>query len=152
MSDTDARYLPPRGFAVWFNRLVARLNRLGLSLWGSQNLAVRGRRSGAWQVVPVNPLELDGARYLVAPRGATQWVRNLRAAGEAELRLGRGCERMRAVELADDDKPAVLRAYLARWLFEVKAFFPGLGPDASDAALRAVAGRYPVFRVDVVRS
>ncbi len=68
-----------------FYKLLARL---GVSVYGSRLLAVRGRKSGAWQTVPVNVLELDGARYLVAPRGETQWVRNLCAAGAGELRLG----------------------------------------------------------------
>ncbi|MCW5893686.1 MAG: nitroreductase family deazaflavin-dependent oxidoreductase [bacterium] len=145
---SPAAYRPPTGVAAWFNRLVRALGGLGLSLYGSRNLAVRGRRPGAWQVVPVNPLSHDGARYLVAPRGVTHWVRNLRAGGEAELRLGRRSEPIRALELDDADKPPILRAYLARWLFEVKEFFPGLGPDASDAALRAAAPRYPVFRIE----
>lgn len=98
-------YLPPTGIAAWFNRLVQALGALGLSLYGARNLAVRGRRSGAWQVVPVNPLSLDGARYLVAPRGVTHWVRNVRAGGDAELRLGRRIERIRAVEVPDARYP-----------------------------------------------
>lgn len=145
---SSAPYHPPTGIAAWFNRLVQALGGLGVSLFGSQNLAVRGRRSGAWQIVPVNPLPLDGARYLVAPRGVTHWVRNVRAGGDVELRLGRRAEPIRAVEVPDADKPPILRAYLAKWLFEVKEFFPGLGPDASDETLRAAAPRYPVFRVE----
>ena len=95
----------------------------------------------------MNPLTLNGERYLVAPRGETQWVRNMRAAGGGELRVGRRAERFTATEIADTDKPPVLRAYLKRWKFEIGMFFQGVGPDAADAKLLEIAPGYPVFRV-----
>jgi deazaflavin-dependent oxidoreductase (nitroreductase family) len=131
-----------------FNGVARLLTGLGISLYGSRNLAVRGRKSGDWRIVPVNLLEVGGASFLVAPRGETQWVRNLRAAGGGELRLGRRNQPFRAVELADADKPPVLRAYLARWRFEVGRFFEGVGASPSDDELRRVAGRHPVFRIE----
>ena len=131
-----------------FNAVASFLTGLGISLYGSRNLAVRGRKSGEWRVVPVNLLEVDGVPFLVAPRGETQWVRNLRAAGGGELRLGRQSRPFRAVELADADKPRVLHAYLARWRFEVGRFFEGVGASPSDDELRRVASRYPVFRIE----
>ena len=73
-----------------FNPLVARLTRVGISLAGSRVLEVRGRKSGQWRRTPVNPLDFEGARYLVAPRGNTQWVRNLRANPEASGRRSPG--------------------------------------------------------------
>src|SRR5215212_3383774 len=82
-----------------FNRAVAVLTRVGVSVAGSRILEVRGRRSGEPRRTPVNLLDLDGERYLVAPRGHTQWVRNLRASGEARLLLGRGAEHVAAAEL-----------------------------------------------------
>ena len=87
-----------------FNRIVARLTKLGVSLMGSRVLSVRGRKSGEWRSTPVNLLVLDGERYLVAPRGHTQWVKNLRATNEARLQLGRKVETFRAEEIADADK------------------------------------------------
>ncbi|MFF7993520.1 nitroreductase family deazaflavin-dependent oxidoreductase [Kitasatospora xanthocidica] len=129
------------------NRAVAVLTRAGVSLWGSRVLAVRGRKSGEWRTNPVNLLTHDGERYLVAPRGHTQWVRNLRAAGGGELRVGRRTEVFDATELADADKPEVLRAYLRRWKWEVGYFFDGIGPDAPADELLRVAPGYPVFRV-----
>ncbi|MCU7822330.1 nitroreductase family deazaflavin-dependent oxidoreductase [Kitasatospora sp. DSM 101779] len=129
------------------NRTVAALTRAGLSLWGSRVLAVRGRKSGEWRTTPVNLLTHEGQRYLVAPRGHTQWVRNLRAAGTGELRLGRRAEAFSAVELPDAEKPAVLRAYLERWKFEVGVFFDGVDAGASDAELLRIAPGYPVFRL-----
>jgi deazaflavin-dependent oxidoreductase (nitroreductase family) len=129
------------------NRLVAWLIRRGVGPAGARTLAVRGRRSGEWRTTPVNPLEFEGARYLVAPRGHTQWVRNLRAAGGGELRIGGRVDRFTAVELPDEEKPAVLRAYLRKWKWEVGAFFDGAGPASSDGELLAMAGRHPVFRI-----
>ncbi|HEY2205945.1 MAG TPA: nitroreductase family deazaflavin-dependent oxidoreductase [Pseudonocardia sp.] len=147
MATTD-RYLRPGTGTHYLNAAVAALTRAGISVWGSRVLRVRGRGSGEWRTTPVNPLTLDGRRYLVAPRGHAQWVRNLRVAGEGELAVGRRTRSFTAVELADADKPAVLRAYLRRWKFEVGAFFDGVGPEATDAQLLEVAAGYPVFRIE----
>jgi hypothetical protein len=93
-------------------------------------------------------LTLDGRRYLVAPRGQTQWVRNMRASGGGELRVGKRVEEFTATELADAEKPDVLRAYLRRWKFEVGVFFDGVNADAADATLLEIAPGYPVFRIN----
>jgi deazaflavin-dependent oxidoreductase (nitroreductase family) len=138
---------PGRFTRAVMNPLVAGLTRLGLPLAGSAVLGVRGRTSGEVRTTPVNPLRLDGERYLVAARGHTQWVRNLRAAGEAELTVGRRSETVRAVELPDDAKAPVLRAYLRAWAWEVGAFFDGVDADATDAELLAIAPRHPVFAI-----
>jgi len=148
MARDGPRYLAPSWGAALFNAGIRSLAALGFSFYGARNLAVRGRRTGVWQIVPVNLLEIESGRYLVAPRGVTQWVRNLRAAGGGELRLGSRREGFRASELADAAKPAVLRAYLRRWAFEVNAFFEGVGPDSSDAELLRIAPNHPVFRIE----
>ena len=142
------RYIQPDRNTAIFNTMVAALTRAGISVWGSRVLAVRGRTSGEWRTTPVNLLSFEGERYLVAPRGQTQWVRNLRVAGGGELRVGRRAEPFTATELADADKPAVLRAYLKRWKFEIGMFFGGVGPDAPDATLLEIAPGYPVFRLN----
>ncbi len=141
------RYLAPGRSTRMFNAVVAFCTRHGITVWGSRQLYVRGRSSGEMRQTPVNLLSHDGEQYLVAPRGITQWVRNIRVAGGGELRLGRRVEPFTAQELADADKPAILRAYLRRWKFEIGVFFDGVGPDASDEELLAVAAGYPVFRV-----
>jgi deazaflavin-dependent oxidoreductase (nitroreductase family) len=111
-------------------------------------LEVRGRKSGEPRRTPVNLLALDGTRYLVAPRGHTQWVRNLRARGEGRLLLGRRAEDFSANELANDDaKLPILRAYLKKWKWEVGTFFGGVGPDSSDDELRRIAPDHPIFRL-----
>lgn len=145
-----ARYIEPKKATSTFNRIVARLTRMGVSVWGSRELRVQGRKTGEWRTTPVNLLTHEGATYLVAPRGTTQWVRNLRAAGgHGELRLGRNVDPFTAVELADADKVDVLRAYLKRWKMEVGVFFDGVDASASDDELLAIAPGYPVFAVTV---
>ncbi|MGV9664090.1 nitroreductase family deazaflavin-dependent oxidoreductase [Nocardia niigatensis] len=140
------RYLGPKGLDPYMNRLFNLLPKLGISVAGSRLLAVRGRKSGEWRTTMVNVLTTDdGARYLVAPRGHTQWVRNLRVAGTGELRLGRKAETFTATELPDTDKIPVLRAYLDRWGWEVGRFFEGVTKDATDAELADIAPGFPVF-------
>jgi deazaflavin-dependent oxidoreductase (nitroreductase family) len=149
-----SRYVMPttatgRWTGSLFNSSVAWLTRRGFSVWGSRVLYVRGRTSGQWRSTPVNVLTHDGHRYLVAPRGQTQWVRNLRAAGGGELRVGRRTEQFTAIELDDSQKPEILRAYLKRWKLEVGVFFDGIGADAADSKLLEIAPGYPVFQLDI---
>jgi len=100
-------------------------------------LAVRGRSSGEWRTVPVNVLDDDGARYLVAVRGETEWVRNLRAAGGGEIRRRGKTEPFRITEVPVADRPPIISAYRERWEREVKKIFEQL-PDPTD---------HPVFRI-----
>jgi deazaflavin-dependent oxidoreductase (nitroreductase family) len=148
MTVTTARYLAPgRLTATVFNPLVAWLTRRGMSLAGSRVLEVRGRTSGEWRSVPVNLLTVDGVDHLVAPRGETQWVRNLRAAGEGRLRVGRRSTTFTAVEVADADKPVILRRYLERWSWEVGQFFDDIDKHSTDDELLAVTPGFPVFAI-----
>jgi len=148
MDETTVRYVVPGWFTRnVFNRTIAALTRIGISVWGSRQLRVRGRKTGEWRSVPVNVLTFDGSRYLVAPRGHTQWVRNLRVSGTGELRVGRRVETFTATEVADADKANVLRAYLKRWKMEVGVFFGGVDAKASDDDLLRIAPDHPVFRL-----
>lgn len=147
--DASHRYIRPTWFTKnVFNRLVSALTRAGLSVWGSRELRVRGRNSGEWRSTPVNVLTHQGRRYLVSPRGETQWVRNLRVAGEGELRVGTRNERFHATELSDGDKPEILREYLRRWKAEVGVFFGGVSARSSDDRLHGIAPNHPVFLVE----
>jgi deazaflavin-dependent oxidoreductase (nitroreductase family) len=142
----ENRYLAPGWFTRQvFNRAVRRLTRLGVSVAGSRELRVRGRSSGEWRSTPVNLLTLEGQQYLVAPRGVTQWVRNLRVAGTGELRVGRRTQPFSATELGDADKTPVLREYVRRWGFEAGQFFEGVDARSDDVALARVAPGFPVF-------
>lgn len=144
------RYLAPD----WLNRNVVNpiataLVRLGLPAKGARILEVRGRSTGEWRATPVNPLTLDGQRYLVAPRGETQWVRNMRVAGGGRLRSRKHVEDFTAVELDDAGKPPVLRAYLDEWGWEVGKLFEGVDEHADDEQLADIAPGFPVFRITV---
>jgi deazaflavin-dependent oxidoreductase (nitroreductase family) len=142
------RYQQPGWFTKHvFNNIVGGFTRLGISVWGSRVLEVPGRKTGEPRRTPVNLLTYEGDRYLVSPRGHTQWVRNLRASGRGRLLLGRRSEEFTATELPDDERPPVLRAYLKRWKAEVGVFFGGVGPDSTDEELRRIAPDHPVFRL-----
>lgn len=148
-SASPAPYRKPGWFATHvINRGVAAATRLGVSVWGSRVLKVRGRKTGTTRQTPVNLLTVGTSTYLVAPRGDTQWVRNVRAAdGRLDLLLGRRRTHYLATELPNGEKGPVLRAYLGRWHMEVGAFFDGVGPDASNAQLAAIAPNHPVFAI-----
>lgn len=128
------------------NHVVSLAARSGVSLAGARELQTVGRRSGRLRNTPVNPLELDGRVYLVAPRGVTDWVRNVTAQPQVTLRLGRRRRGYRATRVTGAAAAPVLRAYLTRWAWEVGSFFPeGVSADSSDAQLAALADRHPVF-------
>jgi deazaflavin-dependent oxidoreductase (nitroreductase family) len=144
----DAHFQEPGWFTKHvFNRVVAALTKLGISIAGSRVLEVRGRKSGEWRQTPVNLLTHDGKRYLVSPRGHTQWVRNMRVSGRGRLVVGRRSEEFTPTEVGEEEKPALLRAYLEKWKWEVGAFFDGVGPDSSDDELRRISPDHPAFRI-----
>ena len=122
------------------------VDKVGLNLQGAEVLEVRGRKTGEPHRVPVNPVTVDGVRYLFAPRGETAWVKNIRVSGEGTLHKGRRSTRIRVEEIADADKPPIIRAYLDRWYWEVGKLV-GVPKDATDAELREIAPNHPVFRI-----
>jgi deazaflavin-dependent oxidoreductase (nitroreductase family) len=149
MTEASTHYKRPDWFTRnVLNRLMAGLTRLGFSVRGSRVLEHRGRTSGELHHTPVNLLQIDGTEYLVAPRGETQWVRNVRhAGGHMVLILGRRRQLCTAVEVPATERTPILRAYLRRWKFETGMFFDGVTPDSTDAEWAAVAERHPVFEV-----
>lgn len=145
----DARYRRPGWFTRnVLNRGVAIAARFGISVWGSRVLQVRGRATGEIRETPVNLLSYGGESFLVSPRGETQWVRNLRVAGQGALRLGRDVRMFSSRELTDEEKPDVLRAYLRRWKMETGIFFEGIGLASPDEDVRRIAPEHPVFRIE----
>lgn len=142
------RYLAPdRVSRRVLNPCMAALIRLGIGVRGGRILHVRGRRTGEWRTVPVNPLVLDGERYLVAPRGQTEWVRNLRAAGAGRLQLGRKDEEFTVTEVDDARKAPIIRAYLDAWAAETRRFFGDVTATSTDDQIAAVGAGFPVFRI-----
>jgi deazaflavin-dependent oxidoreductase (nitroreductase family) len=141
----EASYKQPDWFTTHFvNPLLKGLHRLGISVQGSQTLAVRGRKSGEMRTNPINPFELDGRTYLLAPRGNTQWVRNMRAAGQGELRSGRKVRHFHATEVPDSEKLPLMRLYMDKWSWEVKGFL-GIDADASDEEIERILPDHPAF-------
>jgi deazaflavin-dependent oxidoreductase (nitroreductase family) len=131
-----------------FNPAVAGLTRIGLPLAGSRVLEVRGRKTGEPRRTPVNLLKHEDARYLVAPRGQTQWVKNVRVDPQARLIAGRRSESISLLEVPEGERVSILRAYLEKWKWEVGQFFGGVGPDSSDEELAEISSDHPVFRVE----
>ncbi|WP_340384221.1 nitroreductase family deazaflavin-dependent oxidoreductase [Streptomyces sp. SS7] len=142
-------YLKGSPINVRFNGVIGWLARHGLSLMGSAEMSVRGRKSGQMQRIPVNPHTYEGAQFLVSARGHSQWVRNMRAAGGGELRVGRKVRSFTAVEVPDEEKPAILRTYLEKWGWEVNQYFNGVTAKSTDAEIAAAAPDHPVFRITV---
>lgn len=139
------RYDRPSAPARFGNALIRKLAEAGISIAGTRALAVRGRKSGELRGVVINLLTVDGVRYLVAPRGETEWVRNARAAGEVLIGPRWRRTPTRVTELSDDAKPAVLRPYLQRWYWQVKGYMAGVTPESNDDELRIAAPSIPVF-------
>ncbi|MGW6735555.1 nitroreductase/quinone reductase family protein [Streptomyces sp. NPDC055013] len=142
-------YLKGSPLNVRFNSVVGWLARHGFSIAGTAEMSVRGRKSGTMQRIPVNPHTYDGTQYLVSARGHSQWVRNMRAAGGGELRVGRKVRQFSAVEIPDATKLPILRAYLEKWGWEVNQYFNGVTAKSSDQEIIAAAPDHPVFRITV---
>lgn len=139
------QYQEPGAAARAANAVIRRLAEWGISIAGTRALRVRGRKSGQPRSVVVNLLSVDGAEYLVSPRGNTQWARNVRAAGVVETGPRWRRRRATVTEVTDDDKPEILRRYLQRWYWQVKDYVGGVTPESRNDELRAVAARIPVF-------
>ncbi|MGA5316851.1 nitroreductase family deazaflavin-dependent oxidoreductase [Streptomyces pseudogriseolus] len=149
MSSSTPYYLTAGPVAARFNRIVGWLARHGVSVAGTAELSVRGRKSGQMQRLPVNPHVHAGEQYLVSARGHSQWVRNMRAAGSGELRVGRKVRTFTAVEIPYAERLPVLRTYLEKWGWEVNQYFQGVTASSSDEELLAAAPDHPVFRITV---
>jgi len=141
------RYDEPNALARTANEVIRWLAEAGVSISGTRALQVRGRKTGAMRGVVVNVLSIDGHDYVVSPRGNTQWARNARVAGEVQVGPRWRRRTVKLTEVADPDKPAVLRPYLDRWFWEVKGHVGGLTPQSGDDELRAAAPSIPVFEL-----
>ena len=152
MLAVEARYIVPETFQKessldrFFNRLMGRALKLGFAPGYMRLLEVRGRKSGKTFTTPVNVLDFNGRRWLVAARGETAWARNARAAGHIVLRRGSATESLMVRELADADKPEVIKAFLDRFASQVQRFFDVPAGSPADA-FRATASRTPVFEL-----
>src|SRR5438034_1747921 len=127
---TPAReYKPPSAVEKTFNRIFGYMAWLGLAPSFIYLLEVKGRKSGKTHSTAVNLVELNGKKFLVAPRGRTQWVKNAEASGEVTLKRGMR-RKFRLRPLAESEKPEILKLYLSSYKAAVQRFFP-VSPDAS---------------------
>ena len=134
---SDARALGTPGVPSLIpvlNPLIRRLLRAGLPFGPNVLLTVRGRTTGLPRTFPVALIELDARRYVQSPFGEVNWVRNLRAAGEAVVSKGRDREQVEAIEVAPEAGGPILRDALAPYL--------------KSRLLAAVLGRFFQFRAD----
>jgi deazaflavin-dependent oxidoreductase (nitroreductase family) len=128
------------------NRVFGFLVGIGLPFPHKYLLQVRGRKSGKLYSTPINLLEWKGKRFLVAPRGRTQWVRNAEAAGEVTLKKGSTRIRFRLRPVAETEKPEILKAYLDGFESEVQRYFPVAAGSLAESFVE-VTGSYPVFEL-----
>ncbi|HXM62110.1 MAG TPA: nitroreductase family deazaflavin-dependent oxidoreductase [Terriglobales bacterium] len=132
-----------------FNRVFGFLLGLGIGFPHNYLLQVRGRKSGKIYSTPIDLLELGGKRFLVAPRGRTQWVRNAEAAGEVTLKKGKTKLKFRLRAIPDADKPEILKAYLDNFKREVQTYFP-VAAGSPVQAFGELVQSYPAFELIAV--
>ena len=136
----------PSAVEKMFNRVFGFVVGMGLGFSYNYLLQVRGRKSGKLYATPINLLEIHGKRFLVAPRGRTQWVRNAEAAGEVTLKKGSSSQRFRLRPVAETEKPEILKAYLDNFKSEVQRYFPVAAGSPVESFVE-LAGSYPVFEL-----
>jgi deazaflavin-dependent oxidoreductase (nitroreductase family) len=149
MNSSLPEFRAPSAVERLFNRIFGSLVGLGLGFSYNYLLQVRGRKSGRIYSTPINLLEFGGKRFLVAPRGRTQWVRNAEAAGEVTLKKGRKQQRFQLRRVADAEKPEILKAYLDNFKREVQRYFP-VPAGSPILAFEKVTQSYPVFELIAV--
>ena len=146
MSSSLPVFREPTPVEKIFNRIFGFLVGIGLGFSYNYLLEVRGRKSGKLYSTPVNLLEWKGKRFLVAPRGRTQWVRNAEATGEVTLKKGSVLQKLHLRPLADKEKSEILKAYLDTFRREVQGYFPVVAGSPVEAFVELSAS-YPVFEL-----
>ena len=146
MSSIGPAFREPTRVEKLLNRVMGYLVGFGLAPSHMRLLEVRGRKSGKLYTTPVDLLELNGKRYLVAPRGRTHWVRNAEAAGEIVLKRDRTRQTFRLRAIADSEKPPILKAYLDTFKAEVQRYF-SVAAGSPPEAFAPVAQNYPAFEL-----
>ncbi len=141
-----AFFRKPNLFERTLNKAFGVLVGLGIGLHHNYLLQVPGRRTGRLYSTPIDLLEFKARRFLVAPRGRTEWVRNAESAGEVVLKKGNGIQKFRIRVVPNEEKPEILRAYVDRFKFTVQRYFP-VRAGSESGAFAEIADRYPVFEL-----
>ena len=146
MPQSSIEFMRPSSLDRIVNRVFGFLVKIGFGLTHNFLLEVQGRKSGRIYATPVNVLTHENKRYLVAPRGDTQWVRNVVVSQKATLVRGAKRENVRMRAIADEAKPEILKAYVDRYRLTVQRYFPiSAGSPLKD--FEPLVGRYPVFEI-----
>jgi deazaflavin-dependent oxidoreductase (nitroreductase family) len=127
------------------NALLIMLLRAGLPVPKATLLTVRGRKSGNPHMVPVQLIDLNGQRWLVAPYGVVDWVRNIRASHQAVLTRSRRSESITVIEVSQEEAAPVLKRYL-EIVPLVRPYFI-VTTKSSLADIAREAPLHPVFRI-----
>ncbi|MEJ7839781.1 MAG: nitroreductase/quinone reductase family protein [Thermomicrobiales bacterium] len=128
--------------------MITAVTKLGIRPGGMAVLAVKGRKTGRLNRVPLNPVDVGGSAYLLSPRGTSQWVQNVRAAGgKANLYLGRALQPVALTEVDDSEKLPIVREYVTKFYSAVGKIM-NIPKNPSDDQLRAVLANHPVFRIE----
>ena len=146
MKQASPAFRKPTFFERIFNKAFGVLVGLGLGLRHNYLLQVPGRRTGRLYSTPIDLLEINGKRFLVAPRGRTEWVRNAARAREVVLKRGSVTQKFRIRIVSNEEKPEILKAYLDRFKVTVQRYFP-VGAGSGAGAFIEIADRYPVFEL-----
>jgi deazaflavin-dependent oxidoreductase (nitroreductase family) len=146
MQPNASTFREPTPVEKIFNRVFGFLVGLGLGASYNYLLEVRGRKSGRLYSTPINLLERNGKRYLVAPRGRTQWVRNAESAGAVTLKKGGKRIIFRLRPLGENEKPEILKAYLDSYRSHVQRYF-SVAAGSTAEAFTPVTALYPVFEL-----
>jgi deazaflavin-dependent oxidoreductase (nitroreductase family) len=143
---SEKYYNRPSGIVKAMNGIFGWLASRGIAPGKTYEIEVRGRNSGQPRKVPVNIVEYQGNRYLVAPRGYTEWVRNVRAdSGIATLRRGKD-EPVLLREIPETERAPIIQKYLGENAMATKSSF-GIEPDAPIEEFQRISGRHPVFQI-----
>jgi deazaflavin-dependent oxidoreductase (nitroreductase family) len=146
MGSSQPVFREPTPVEKIFNRVFGFLVGIGFPFPHKYLLQVRGRKSGKLYSTPINLLDWKGKRFLVAPRGRTQWVRNAEAAGGVALKKGSARLKFRLLPVAEAEKPEILKFYLDSFKTEVQQYFPVAAGSPAESFVE-VAGSYPVFEL-----
>jgi deazaflavin-dependent oxidoreductase (nitroreductase family) len=139
-------FMQPNAFDRFIIRAFGFLVKFGFGLSHNFLLEVQGRKSGRIYTTPVNVLEYQGRRYLVAPRGYTHWVRNVLSNGEVTLVKGANREHISLRAIDNETKAELLKLYLDRFKLTVQRYFPVPAGSAVEE-FHPLAARYPVFEL-----
>ena len=146
MNSTLPSFRQPTAIERAFNKTFGFLVGLGLGFSYNYLLQVRGRKSGKIYSTPIDLLQIDGKRFLVAPRGRAQWVRNAESAGEVTLKKGSKRQKFGLRALPDAEKPVILKTYLDTFKREVQGYFP-VAAGSPVEAFRDLVQNYPAFEL-----